>query len=146
MKLVKRLTAVALMACIAATGTFAFAVNQKDVATESTQSSETEVMPLQIDFDFSDDLAGSNFTKTFQCSWTYPWYKVWIRNTGSHDMKVDIGDKVSSETIKAGQTKSYIFKTGVLSRKVTVSIWGALGYDIEGEIAIKTAESDSDFG
>ena len=141
----KQLAAVALITCIATTGTSAFAVNQDDSFSVDTQESQTEIVPFKTYYSYSSKLSGTDFEKTFSCDGTYPWYKVWIRNNGSHDMKVDIDDDVQSATIKAGETKSYIYKTGIFSRNVTVSIWGNLGYDINGEIAIKTAENKSDF-
>ena len=140
MKLAKRLIIAVLMTGIAVTGISVFAANTCN-SQNKTVTSERD----KTDYSYSSSLICTDFEKNFRGTDSYPWYKVWIQNNGSHNMKVDIGNNVISDTIGVGEEKSYIYKTGIFNRQVTVSIWGSLGYPINGQIAIKTAENESDF-
>ena len=91
-----------------------------------------------------DALTGKDYETAFQCSGEAPWYKVWVRNFGPDDLKIDVGREITGETIVAGETKTYVFKTWLLGRGVTVKIAGADGADLNGKIAIKTAAQESD--
>lgn len=77
------------------------------------------------------------FEHTMKTSSEYPYYKVWVRNSGSHTMYVDIGDS-KNNVLKAGQTKSFYGTNGVFYHNQDVIVTCENGYSLYGKIAIKT--------
>lgn len=68
-----------------------------------------------------------------------PYYKVWIRNSGSRTMYVDIGDS-KDNAIEAGQTKSLYGKSDIWSRNQDIIVTCKDGYSLYGQIAIKISD------
>lgn len=136
----QRWVAFAVIAALLLTGASVAAAKYLTAPTAGTHTQAPAAGGLVAD----DKLTGRDYETTFQCSGGAPWYKVWVRNLGTEDMKIDIGKEVTGETIAAGETKSYIFETWLLGRSVTVKVVGADGADLNGKIAIKTAALESD--
>ena len=80
------------------------------------------------------------FEHTMKTSSECPYYKVWVRNSGSHTMYVDIGDS-KNNVLKAGQTKSLYGTNGVFSHNQAIIVTCENGYSLYGKIAIKTSDT-----
>ena len=65
-----------------------------------------------------------------------PYYEVWVCNSGSHTMYVDIGGSTNN-IVKAGETKSFYGKTGIFSRNQDIIVTCKDGYELYGQISIK---------
>lgn len=80
------------------------------------------------------------FEHTMKTSSEYPYYKVWVRNSGSHTMYVDIGDS-KNNVVTPGQTKSFYGMNGVFSHNQDIIVTCENGYSLYGKIAIKTSDT-----
>ena len=136
----QRWVAFAVIAALLLTGASVAAAKYLTAPTAGTYTQAPAAGGLVAD----DQLTGKDYETTFQCAGDAPWYKVWVRNSGPDDLKIDVGREITGETIAAGETKAYVFKTWLLERRVTVQITGADGADLNGKIAIKTAAQEDD--
>lgn len=80
------------------------------------------------------------FEHTMKTSSTCPYYKVWVRNSGSHTMYVDIGDS-KNNVVKSGQTNSFYGNSSVFSHNQDIIVTCENGYSLYGKIAIKTSDT-----
>ena len=80
------------------------------------------------------------FEHTMETTSNRPYYKVWVRNSGSYTMYVDIGNS-KNNAVKAGETKEFYGKSGIFSRNQDIIVTCKDGYSLYGQIAIKISDT-----
>lgn len=146
MKLVKRLTAVALMACIAVTGTFAFVVTPEKSAAISEQKLDVEVEP-RYDYEKKTHIReyDGNYTgDSFEAKYTGS-VNVWFENQGETDVTVELwkvslfGDKeVGSMSVEPNKSGGRHFSADVTKgTSYYVKIYTDRGEEIDGYLKVR---------
>ena len=69
-----------------------------------------------------------------------PYYKVYVYNSDSNTMYVDIGDS-KNNIVKAGETNSFYGKSNIFSRNQDIIVNCEDGYSLYGEIEIKISDT-----
>lgn len=80
------------------------------------------------------------FEHKMETSSKRPYYKVYVYNSGSNTMYVDIGDS-KNNIVKAGETNSFYGKSNIFSRNQDIIVNCEDGYSLYGEIEIKISDT-----
>ena len=80
------------------------------------------------------------FEHKIETSSKRPYYKVYVYNSDSNTMYVDIGDS-KNNIVKAGETNSFYGKSNIFSRNQDIIVNCEDGYSLYGEIEIKISDT-----
>lgn len=80
------------------------------------------------------------FEHKMETSSKRPYYKVYVYNSDSNTMYVDIGDS-KNNIVKAGETNSFYGKSNIFSRNQDIIVNCEDGYSLYGEIEIKISDT-----
>ena len=121
----------------------------------SVVDGEGEAVPytndIVVNAEKLDDLHG-NQQVSFSTEADMPWYKIWVKNTSTHDYLVEIhknssvGTKVDSFYAPAGRETTYQGDTGIIAERVYLSVIQGQSYPLSGTITVKIGTDVASLG